>query len=428
MRETPVTLEEPGLLQVMRTRFVKADAGQADPKEVPLPPPPPFRSHDYGAIGNFHNLNELFRRFTLYGIDANDYFYAAALPLECFYRSGIRPGPGKDGNTVNGRVQPKGWGASNVISPSPGDRPGLEIHLAMGCMSTRARGARSPGGAPVQAEPLSFGADPRWIWHELSHVMLMATTGELEFRFAHSLGDALAAVAGDPSSRLAAEPQWRGLTFPWIFAPRRHDRCVLHGWGWTGRLRDELGTRKEEDRLRRKGYQSEQILSSTLFRLYRCLGGDTPAPPPSASEPMPRRAVAEAASDHAIFLMMHALGCWAMPRLVPARLPEQLAAALSDADEGSEICPTLHGSRTGGCATKLVRWAFEAQGLFQAEPDGHRDGPGMPPAVDVFIADRRPRWRCCRRVRFRTAPAATCRCRSTGAAPRRRSGSPAMRR
>ena len=390
LRATPVPLEAPRLLQVKRSRLVKADAGKADPKAVPLPPPPPFRSHDYGAIGGFHNLSELFVRLAAYGIDAEDYFYAAALPLECFYRSGIRPGPGKDGNTVNGRVQPKGWGPADVISPTPGDRPCLEIHLAMGCLSTRARGAWTPGGPPVQAEPLGFGADPRWIWHELGHVMLMATTGELEFRFAHSLGDALAAVASDPESRLADEPPWRGLTFPWVFAPRRHDRCVLHGWGWAGRLRDELSTRGEEGRLRRKGYQSEQILSSTLFRLYRCLGGDTPAPPPSATGATPRRETAEAASDHAIFLMMQALRLLGDARLVPARLPEQLAAALCDADESSEACPTRYGPRTGGCATKLVRWAFEAQGLYQVPPDCRRDGPGAPPAVDVFIADRRP--------------------------------------
>jgi hypothetical protein len=47
-------------------------------------------------------------------------------------------------------------------------------------------------------------------------------------------------------------------------------------------------------------------------------------------------------------------------------------------------------TRIGGCATKVVRWAFEAQGMYPPTADGVYAAPGLPPAVDVYIADRRP--------------------------------------
>ena len=103
----------------------------------------------------------------------------------------------------------------------------------------------------------------------------MASVGELQFRFAHSPGDALAAIVADPESKLAMDPNWRGSTFPWVFLPRRHDRCVSHGWSWGGSMHYALSQVPESQAPRRKGYWSEQILSSSLFRLYRCLGGDT---------------------------------------------------------------------------------------------------------------------------------------------------------
>ena len=109
------------------------------------------------------------------------------------------------------------------------------MHLALADLSTRARKPwdgmkRSP------AEPLGIAADARWIWHEIGHVLLTTSVGELQFRFAHSPGDALAAIVSDPESELATDPNWRGSTFPWVFLPRRHDRCVAVGWSWGGTM------------------------------------------------------------------------------------------------------------------------------------------------------------------------------------------------
>jgi hypothetical protein len=78
--------------------------------------------------------------------------------------------------------------------------------------------------------------------------------------------------------------------------------------------------------------------------------------------------------------------------LVPLETPDQFVSALTDADIGT--LPAAAGplkERVGGCAHKVVRWAFEAQGLYA--PGGTLaivDGPGAPPDPDIFIDDRRP--------------------------------------
>ena len=70
---------------------------------------PPVRSNDASAVMAYWNVKQFFDRLRAYGLLPNAYFRIAALPLEVHYRSGIRPGPGKDGQTVNARVRVKGF-------------------------------------------------------------------------------------------------------------------------------------------------------------------------------------------------------------------------------------------------------------------------------------------------------------------------------
>lgn len=388
----PTPLEIAGRVTVVQTPFVPGDDPRGGPKTVALSSgPPPVRSNDFTAISALSNLKQLFDRLERYGISPEDYFRRARLPIQAFYRSGIRPGPGKDGQTVNARVLPEGWPFDTTVPPASGDRPVLGVHLALGEHSTRARKPWD-GTSRSPAEPLGIAADPRWVWHEIGHILLMATLGELEFRFAHSMGDALAAIVGDPCSRLADDPRWRGYTFPWVFTPRRHDRCVLHGWGWSGSLGRALRERPDGERLRLKGYWTEQILSTSLFRLYRCLRGDTVA----AGTRNVDRPARQRASDYTVFLVVRALQMLGDARCVPARRAEQFAAALCDADEGTGTW-TAHADadpdaapRVGGCVHKVIRWAFEAQGMYPERPGDLRDAPGLPPSVDIYIQDRRP--------------------------------------
>ena len=66
--------------------------------------------------------------------------------------------------------------------------------------------------------------------------------------------------------------------------------------------------------------------------------------------------------------------------------PEEFANALMTAD----LLDWTSEKRPGGAHTKVIRWAFEKQGLYQ--PDDLSEpptAPGRPPAVDVYIDDGR---------------------------------------
>lgn len=356
---------------------------------------PDGRPDDKTALVTYANLDQLFDRLVAYGIDIQHYFRHARLPIEARYGAGIRPGRGKDGQTINARVLPEGWRADLAGPARLDDRPRLQLQLALADLSHRERKPwnrkeRSP------ARPLGIAADPRWLWHELGHVLLMAALGELEFRFAHSAGDALAAVASDPGVPLTGNARARGFTFPHVFTPRCHDRCVSLGWSWGGSMHKALLDAAGTSEPRRKGYWSEQILSSSLFRLYRCLGGDTGWGSSSdAGEPM-----RESASHYCLYLIMRAIELLGHAFIVPAEQPDQFVSALISADLGAgdwkiAIAPPMKGeparryARVGGCAHKVIRWAFEAQGLY-ARGGEIADRPGEAPPVDIFIADRRP--------------------------------------
>ena len=387
--------------------FVLADGpppppNPGDPKTVDLPDTstPRVRSNDFAAISAYDNVRQFFQRLEAYGIDAVSYFRIASLPLKVFYRSGVRPGPGKDGQTVNARVLPEGWPVDYVGPTKLGDRPILQLHLALGDLSTRARKPWD-GKTRSPAEPLGIAADARWIWHEIGHVLLMCSVGELEFRFAHSAGDALAAIASDPQSQLAGDANWRGATFPWVFTPRRHDRCVSHGWSWGGSLHYAMSQVPDSTPPRRKGYWTEQILSSSLFRLYRAIGGDTKV---VGTQNQPDQFARERASHYSVYLIMRGIQILPTSTTVLANEPDQLVSALIDADIGTmswdvawdvTFPPPPYSTksftfrRIGGCVHKVIRWAFEVQGLYSVAGT-ITNAPGLPPPVDVYILDRRP--------------------------------------
>jgi hypothetical protein len=416
----PPAPEPPGFLEDMRVvvcpGFVLADdppTVPGDPKTVDLPGTPYtplIRSNDFAAISAYNNVRQFFDRLDAYGIGRHvdpithvatyPYFRIANLPLKLYYRSGVRPGPGKDGQTVNASVIPEGWSVDYTGPTKLDDRPILEMHLALADRSTRARKPWN-GTERSPAEPLGIAADARWIWHEIGHVLLMCSVGELEFRFAHSAGDALAAIVADPQSQLAADANWRGATFPWVFIPRRHDRCVSHGWSWGGSMHYALSQVPDSTPPRRKGYWTEQILSSSLFRLYRCIGGDTKM---VGMPDQPDPSVRESASHYSVYLIMRGIQVLPISTTVLANEPDQLVSALIDADIGTirwdvpwvvTFPPPPYSvksflfERVGGCVHKVIRWAFEAQGMY-AVAGTITNAPGLPPHVDIYIPDLRP--------------------------------------
>jgi hypothetical protein len=152
---------------------------------------------------------------------------------------------------------------------------------------------------------------------------------------------------------------------------------------------------------RRKGYWTEQILSSSLFRLYRAIGGDTKA---VGTQNQPDQFARESASHYSVYLIMRGIQILPTSTTVLANEPDQIVSALIDADIATSswdinwdvtFPPPPYSTksfsfhRIGGCVHKVIRWAFEVQGLY-AVAGTITNAPGLPPPVDLYILDRRP--------------------------------------
>lgn len=203
-------------------------------------------------------------------------------------------------------------------------------------------------------EPVGNAVDVRVVMHEFCHALLLDSIHRPNLGIAHSAGDSLAAILNDPENRAP-----RSQTFPWFPAEdRNHERSIADGFAWGG-PKDS------------KGYNSEQILSTTLFRFYRSIGGD-------AADTARRKFAAR----YSAYLIIRAI----LSLVTKPRMPEVFVTALLSADRGT----TSFEGHPGGVFHKVMRWSFEKQGLFQ--PPGAPKPvmtEGDPPAVDVFIEDGR---------------------------------------
>src|SRR5262249_40225923 len=164
--------------------------------------------------------------------------------------------------------------------------------------------------------PVGIAADWRIMMHEFVHGMLCDRIHSTTLGFAHNGGDGFGAIYMDPGSKAPD----RGLTFPWvpIFCDpsnpdllRRHDRGVTQGWAWGGP--QELGSYGNE-------YIAEQILSTTLFRLYRSTGGDSQYPDKQTL-----------ASRYVLLVMTHAMASLPLATATPIMTAESYAQALMNA-------------------------------------------------------------------------------------------------
>jgi len=342
---------------------------------------PPFaftaRSNEFAAVSAYYHCDSMVRLVADFGFDLSEYFQNIELPLTVEHRAKLLSGSGaRDGRGINAYVTP--------FMPATSSEAPWNARMLFGLADF----------ADTWKHPLGLAADAHFIWHEFSHVLILAATGSTEFGFAHSVGDGLAAVMSDPSSRLdGCNDSCRGVTFPFVSLPmRRHDRDVEDGWGWNGTLYEKpfglsplyrkYGVRDPA------GYYAEQILSSTVFRLYGAIGGDATAFDRRCNgEPdVDRR---RAAAHYTAYLIVRAIASLGLITVQPTNDAEQFATALMDADVGTVDFAYEGAARRGGMVHKVLRWAFERQGLYQAPGEFPQNRPGEPPAIDVFIDDGR---------------------------------------
>ena len=202
------------------------------------------------------------------------------------------------------------------------------------------------------ANPIGIASDWRVVLHELGgHGILYDHVNSANFGFSHSAGDSFAVILNDYVSEWHnGAPLDRFILAPFVPAvPRRSDRTVASGWGWGGA--NDVG-----------GYSSEQILSTTLFRVYRSIGGD--------SSQFSRR---EFAARCMAYLMLRAVGT--LTPMSNPDFPAQFLDALLVADAGNWASEGIFGGAYG----KVLTWSFEKQDL----------NGGEPPNVDVYIDDGR---------------------------------------
>jgi hypothetical protein len=320
-----------GGLQSLAGNFVSlADKSAPSP---PLPTQPsPFvfnygsRTDDFAAVNAYYHCDRFFRMVRDTGFTIASYFNGTAFPVPVDHRG--------MGNAVNAQC--------------PGNTMSNGIGFAQFALAD----------AGNIANPIGIAADWRVVLHELAgHGILWDHVDSPNFGFSHSAGDGIAAILNDPDT-LAPD---RFVTFPWVNIGRMHNRPV-NGWGWGGV--NDVG-----------GYSSEQILATCHFRLYRSIGGD--------STSQQRRVFA---ARSAVYLILRGVG-----QLTPATNPPNALAweqQLETADAGVWTSTNPAETHAGGAYDKVIRWAFEKQGLFRAAGQPATQ-EGNPPAVDVYVDDGR---------------------------------------
>jgi hypothetical protein len=378
-----------GNFQILKSPLAGESAPYTDATEVPKTVRADVRTNQFAAVNAYSRATEFTRRLLACGFNPKTDLRYLKFPLDVHYRGGIHPG-GEDGQTVNAQVR---WISPPVKEPGVAIPGTAEISFALADLRLNPRGARvTPQGTTPDppsrafATPLGIAADARWAWHEWCHVMLAGATGSLEFEFAHSAGDALAAILADPDSALATESDWRGRTFPWVTLPDRfHARKVTEGWGWTGtKFQRERFFAAARHECEKEAYWSEQIHSSTLFHLYRALGGDSETI--HNFEVVPDRDLRGSVADYTVYLILRAILLMGSASTYPLPTADAFVTLLTDADAGSAGLQTAKRLFIGGAAGKVIRWAYERQGLY-ADPAAKYpvDAPGLPPPVDIYI-------------------------------------------
>ena len=294
------------------------------------------RTNNFAAVNAYYHSDRFFRLVQELGFDLNTYFGGTIFPTVVDHR-------GLGGNVVNAHCL--GNGAFGIL-----------------------RSAYALADLSNIAQPLGLACDWRVVLHELGgHGTLYNHVNSANFGFSHSAGDSFGAVLNDPDSKAPD----RFETFPWVYAYvlRRHDRTPAGGWGWNG----QIALNPFNPILDGGGYNNEQILCTTHFRIYRSIGGDSP-----------EIAMRRFAARYVAYLILRTIGALTVATNPPNATA--YAAGLITAELGDWTSE----AQVGGCYWKVIRWSFEKQGLYQpAAMPKPNNNIGDPPPVDVYIDDGR---------------------------------------
>lgn len=290
------------------------------------------RTSDFAAVNAYYHTERFLSLVESLGFPISSYFDGTAFPIE---------------------IDPRGFNDA-INAHCVGNGMGGIDHCCYGL-----------GDLTNTTNPIGRACDPYVHYHELGgHGVLYGFVESPNFGFSHSAGDSLAAIVNDPDS-IAPD---RFLYTPWR-PIRRFDRDVTAGWAWGG-PNDRPFTSTDP-----AGYLAEQILATTLFRIYRSIGGD--------STDINRKRFA---SRMMAYLILRAIST-----LTPATNPDN-ALGFADALMAVDLLNWTTEGIFGGAYNKVIRWSFEKQGLYQ--PPGAPLPPnvnteGAPPPVDVYIDDGR---------------------------------------
>lgn len=333
----------PGTNQTLVGEYVRLiDIDEPSPTLPSSPAPGNFRfsvnTNDFGAVNAYHNCDRLYRLLEGFGINVKSYFDGTSFPVDVDHRVRFPSGGVLTANSVNAQAP------GGALPPRS-----LGFQFALAALNTS----------------VGMAADWRVVLHEFGHALLWDNVGSPNFRFSHSAGDAIAAILNDPGNRSV-----RGTTFPWVNIGRSHTRPVTTS-AWYGTQFNPFGSSDQA------GYVAEEILSSTMFRIYQAAGGDSTD-----------QSKQEFAAAYVVFLIVKSIGLMT-PSNNPLR-PEGYADLLMQADTGTF---TYRGTQTTiGALRKVVRWGFEMQGAFRQPPSPGQtrtNQVGNPPQVDIFINDGR---------------------------------------
>ena len=260
------------------------------------------RTNDFAGVNTYFQCDRFFRYVQSLGFNIASYFTGTSFPVPVDHR-----GFGGNGNFINAHCL--GNGGGNGIG---------SVDFALADLSNT-------------ANPLGISSDWRVVLHELGgHGILWGHAHSPNFGFAHSAGDSIAAILNDPGSKVPD----RFLTFPWVNIGRRHDRTPAAGWGWGG----NIGRNPFVGGIDSAGYNNEQILSTTLFRLYQSLGGD------SMQNGQPNVTQRQFAANFTTYLILKAVGL-----VTPASTPNALSfeQLMETADVSNWVSPLYNTTFAG---------------------------------------------------------------------------------